>query len=196
MPALIFFVAVLCLMGFSVRDIYNRLVKLRRRYKNAYSQIDVQLQRRHDLIPNLVNTAKGYMDHERNTLREVMAARSGAVQAREQASQDPGDPQAINNVAAAEATLTGTLGRLLVVSEAYPELKADAAMAKLTEDLRSTENCIAFARQGFNDAVTKYNIKTETFPSNIIANMFNFREAPLLEVDDREAIKVAPKVSF
>lgn len=195
MGTLIFLVMLLLIVGFIVVDGYNRLVTLRNRYKNAYSQIDVQLQRRYDLIPNLVETAKGYMKHERETLEAVIAARNEAVNANSQAARNPGDPQAMQQLGNAEAALTGALSRLLVVSEAYPDLKADRTMSQLMEELTSTENRVAFARQAFNDAVTVYNTKREVFPSNLIASSFNFAAADLLEEVAPE-VKKAPRVSF
>ncbi|MEL6224354.1 MAG: LemA family protein [Cyanobacteria bacterium J06626_14] len=174
---------------------YNSLVTLRNRYQNAFAQIDVQLRRRYDLIPNLVETVKGYMKHERETLEAVIQARNVAVSANAQAVQTPGDPQAMDQLGAAEAALTGSLGRLFALAESYPDLKADRTMGDLMEELRSTENKIAFARQAFNDAVTLYNTKREVFPSNLIAGMFNFGSAQLLEESAPE-VKAAPRVSF
>jgi LemA protein len=174
---------------------YNALVTLRNRYKNAFAQIDVQLKRRYDLIPNLVETAKGYMKHERETLEAVISARNSASSAREQASQNPGDPSAMKQLMGAEATLTGTLGRLFALSEAYPDLKANQNMARLMEELTSTENKVAFARQAYNDSVMAYNTKREVFPSNLIAGMFNFTPAELFQLES-PAEKAAPKVSF
>lgn len=191
----IFLVVLVLIVGFIAVDGYNSLVTFRNRYKNAYKQIDVQLQRRYDLIPNLVETAKGYMKHERETLEAVIAARNSALAASSQAARNPGDPQAMQQLETAEATLTGALGRLMVLSEAYPDLKADRSMAQVMEELTSTENRIAFARQAFNDAVTLYNTKREVFPSNLIANTFNFSAADLLEEVSPEA-KSAPRVSF
>jgi LemA protein len=195
MGFLIFLVMLVLIIGFIVVDSYNRLVTLRNRYKNAYSQIDVQLQRRYDLIPNLVETAKGYMKHERETLEAVIAARNAAVNANSQAARDPGSPQAMQQLGVAEAALSGALSRLMVVSEAYPDLKADRTMSQLMEELTSTENRVAFARQAFNDAVTLYNTKREVFPSNIIATSFNFSSAELLEEAAPE-VKQAPRISF
>ncbi|WP_017715243.1 LemA family protein [Kamptonema formosum] len=195
MGALIFLVMLVLIVGFIVADAYNKLVTLRNRYKNAYSQIDVQLQRRYDLIPNLVETAKGYMKHERETLEAVIAARNAAMTASTQAAQNPGDPQAMQQLQNSEAALTGALSRLLVLSEAYPDLKADRTMTQLMEELTSTENKVAFARQAFNDAVTLYNTKREVFPSNLIAGSFNFSAAELLEEAAPE-VKKAPRVSF
>lgn len=174
---------------------YNGLVALRNRFKNAFAQIDVQLKRRHDLIPNLVETAKGYLKHEKGTLEAVIAARNGAVTARESASANPGDPEAMNKLQAAEGQLGATLGRLFALSEAYPDLKANQNMMQLTEELTSTENKVAFARQAYNDAVMHYNTKRETFPTAIIANSFNFTAAQLFEIEE-PAQREAPKVEF
>ncbi len=174
---------------------YNGLVSLRNRYKNAYAQIDVQLRRRYDLIPNLVETAKGYLKHERGTLEAVIAARNNASAANVKAAQNPGDPASMRELAGAEAALTGTLGRLFALSEAYPDLKANQTMARLMEELTSTENKVAFARQAYNDSVMVYNTKRESFPANLVAGPFNFGPAELFEVKD-EAVKEAPKVSF
>jgi LemA protein len=178
-----------------VMGAYNALVTLRNRYKNAFAQIDVQLKRRYDLIPNLVETAKGYLQHERGTLEAVINARNAASSARERAAQDPGDPAAMKQLIGAEATLTGTLGRLFALSEAYPDLKANQTMARLMEELTSTENKVAFARQAYNDAVMAYNTKREVFPSNIVAGTFNFNPAELFQVENA-AEKEAPKVKF
>ncbi len=174
--------------------LYNRLVTLRNRFKNAFAQIDVQLRRRHDLIPNLVETAKGYMQHERQTLEEVIQARNGAVAGLEQASQDPTDPQKMQQLSQAEQGLSGALGRLFALSESYPDLKANQNMMQLSEELTTTENRVAFARQAFNDSVMQYNIARETFPSNLIANNFGFQPAALLEIE--EAQREVPEVSF
>jgi LemA protein len=174
---------------------YNNLVSLRNLFKNAYAQIDVQLKRRYDLIPNLVETAKGYMQHERGTLDEVIAARNSAATANAKAAQNPADGESIKQAAGAEAQLTGSLGRLFAVAEAYPNLKANEEMTRLMEELTSTENKVAFARQAYNDAVMGYNNARETFPSVLIANTFNFAAAELFVVDKPEE-KEAPKVSF
>jgi len=187
--------ALVALLASIVIDAYNTLVKLRNRYENAFAQIDVQLRRRHDLIPNLVEAVKGYMKHERETLDAVIQARNAAVTATSQAAQTPSDPNAIQALGNAEASLTGSLGRLFALAEAYPDLKADQNMAQLMEELRSTENKIAFARQAFNDGVTLYNTKRQVFPSNIIAGWFNFRAAQLLQETDPD-VKNAPRVSF
>ena len=174
---------------------YNNLVTLQNRYENAYSQIDVQLKRRYDLIPNLVETAKGYMEHERETLEAVISARNQAVQANSQASQKPGDPEAMQELSGAETQLSGALSRLLMIQENYPDLKADRSMSDLMEELRSTENRVAFARQSYNDAVTSYNTTRESFPASMLANSFNFNQADLFEVELAEE-RQAPQVSF
>jgi LemA protein len=174
---------------------YNKLVTLRNRYKNAYAQIDVQLKRRYDLIPNLVETAKGYMAHERGTLEAVTQARNIAYAASKAAAENPGDSGSVKNLIAAESGLAGTLSRLMVVSEQYPDLKANQNMMQLTEELTSTENKISFARQAYNDSVMGYNTDREVFPSNLIAGMFNFAPAELFIIDKPEQ-KDAPKVSF
>jgi LemA protein len=191
----IFAVALVAIVALILINSYNDLVKYRNRYKNAYSQIDVQLQRRYDLIPNLVETAKGYMKHERETLEAVIAARNSAINANSRAGQNPGDPQAMQQLGNAEAALAGALSRFMVLSESYPELKADRTMSQVMEELSSTENRIAFARQAFNDAVTLYNTKSESFPSNLVANTFNFTLAELLKEANPE-VRNAPRVSF
>ncbi len=178
-----------------VISMYNGLVTLRNRYKNAYSQIDVQLKRRYDLIPNLVETAKGYMTHERETLEAVTKARNVAYAAGQKAAQNPGDPQAMAALGGAEGQLTGVLGRLFAVAEAYPDLKANQNMMALQEELTSTENKVAFARQAYNDSVMYYNTQREVFPTVIIAGMFNFQAASPFEIEQAEQ-REAPKVSF
>jgi LemA protein len=195
MGFLIFLVVLAAIVFLWGQNLYNRLVTLRNRYKNAYAQIDVQLQRRYDLIPNLVETAKGYMKHERETLEAVIAARNVAQAASGRAAQNPGDPQSMQDLGAAEAGLTGALGRLMVVSEAYPDLKADRSMNTVMEELSSTENKVAFARQAFNDAVTFYNTDRESFPGNLIANQWKFGPAELL-AEVAPEVKAAPRVSF
>ena len=175
--------------------IYNGLVKLRNRYKNAFSQIDVQLKRRHDLIPNLVNVAKGYMKHEQETLTQVIEARNKAVTAQQAAAANPGDPTSMKNMMQAETGLNGALGRLLMLAESYPDLKANENMLSLQEELTSTENKVAFARQGYNDAVTAYNNSREVFPAVMFAGMLGFTEAELLEVE-KDIEREAPQVSF
>ncbi|MBE9004750.1 LemA family protein [Fortiea sp. LEGE XX443] len=195
MGIFIFSIALVATVAVILISSYNDLVKFRNHYKNAYSQIDVQLQRRYDLIPNLVETAKGYMKHERETLEAVISTRNSAINASSRAVQNPGDPQAMQQLGNAEAALTSALGHLMVISESYPELKADRTMTQVMEELSSTENRIAFARQAFNDAVTLYNTKNESFPSNLVANTFNFRIAELLPEATSE-VRQAPRVSF
>jgi LemA protein len=174
---------------------YNKLVTLRNRFKNAFAQIDVQLKRRYDLIPNLVETAKGYLKHERETLEAVITARNAASNASNRAASNPGDAGAMKELVGAEAALTGTLGRLFALAEAYPDLKANTNMMALQEELTSTENKVAFARQAYNDSVMTYNTQREMFPSSVIAGMFNFAPAELFVVDD-PVQKEAPKVKF
>ncbi|PQJ30333.1 LemA family protein [Rubritalea profundi] len=184
--AALFVLALLWVMG-----AYNGLVKLRNRYKNAFAQIDVQLKRRYDLIPNLVETAKKYMSHERETLEAVITARNSASSARKNVSPD--DASNMKDLMVSEGALGASLGNLFALSESYPDLKANQNMMQLTEELTSTENKVGFSRQAYNDAVTVYNTKRETFPTNIIAGMFNFNDAILFEVSDpseREAVKV------
>jgi LemA protein len=195
MTALIILLVLLALAGFFLISQYNRLVSLRNRFTNAFSQIDVQLKRRYDLIPNLVEVAKGYMKHERETLEAVIEARNEASRAESRASADPSDAAAVRELAGAERALTGTLGRFFALSEAYPDLKANRNMERLQEELASTENKVAFARQSYNDAVTRYNTAREVFPTVLIANMFGFEEAPLFLVDAEEE-RAAPRVSF
>jgi LemA protein len=187
-------VAVVVLLIAWVVSLYNRLVTLRNRYKNAFSQIDVQLKRRYDLIPNLVETAKGYIRHERETLEAVVAARNRAVTAEQAAAARPGDPEAMRQLQSAEAGLTAGLGRLFAVAEAYPDLKANQTMQTLMEELTSTENRVAFARQAFNDGVTQYNTARETMPTALLAGAFGFQEAQLWLIEapqEREAVKVS-----
>ncbi|MEU7826516.1 LemA family protein [Catellatospora sp. NPDC049133] len=178
-----------------VASLYNGLVRSRNGYQNAFAQIDVQLTRRHDLIPNLVETAKGYLKHERETLEAVTAARTAAMTAQANAARNPGDPTAMQGLAGAENGLTQALGRLFAVSEAYPDLKANQNMMQLSEELTSTENRVAFARQGYNDAVLSYNNKRETFPGSLLAGPFGFHRAALLEIDD-PGKREAPRVQF
>jgi LemA protein len=193
---LLIVVAVVVVIGVMVVGIYNRLVTYKNRYKNAFAQIEVQLKRRHDLIPNLVETVKGYMAHERGTLEAVITARNQAVGGLQQAAQDPGNADAIRKLGAAEGALSGTLGRLFALSENYPDLKANQNMMQLGEELRSTENKVAFARQAFNDSVTQYNTYRQTFPPAIFAGMFGHgQDAALLEFEG-EPIQQVPKVSF
>lgn len=188
-------VGVIVLLAMFIAGIYNGLVTLRNRYKNAYSQIDVQLKRRYDLIPNLVEAVKGYMAHEKGTLNEVIEARNRAMSAGQQASANPGDPNAMQKLNQAEGQLGGALGRMFALSEAYPDLKANTNMLQLQEELTSTENKVSFARQAFNDAVTAYNTKREVFPNVIFAGMFGFFPAELFQVES-EAVKEAPKIKF
>ena len=173
--------------------VYNALIRLRNFYENAWAKIDVQLERRYDLIPDLVETVKGIMKHERETLEEVIKARNSAVAAKAQNSANIGDPDSMGALIAAEAGLQGALGNLFALSESYPDLKANQNMLLLQEELTSTENKIAFARQAFNDSVTSYNNKRETFPSNIIAGMFGFKDKSLYEVKEEKKEKVAVK---
>ncbi len=187
---------VLAVVVFWIISIYNKLVAFKNRFKNAFAQIEVQLKRRYDLIPNLVETAKGYLSHERETLEAVISARNQALAGLQAAAQDPGNAEAIKGLASAEGLLGGALGRLNVVMEAYPDLKASENMKQLTEELTSTENKVSFARQAFNDAVTTYNIYRQSFPPVIFAGMFGHtQDASLLEFDSA-AIAEAPKVSF
>ena len=176
-------------------SIYNRLVAGRNRFKNAFAQIDVQLTRRHDLIPNLVETAKGYMKHERETLESVINARNIAVSGLKAAAADPTDPEAMKKLAEAEQGLSGALGRLFALSEASPALTANENMMQLSEELTTTENKVAFARQAYNDSVMDYNTLRESFPNNFFAGWFNFGPAELLEIED-ETKREVPKVSF
>ena len=176
--------------------IYNGLVTLRNRFKNAFAQIDVQLKRRYDLIPNLVEAAKGYLTHERQTLEAVIAARGAAVNAAQRAAAAPGDPSAMAGLAQAEGVLGGALGRLLAVFEAYPDLKANQNVLQVQEELTSTENRVAFARQGYNDAVMAYNTRRESFPDTVVAGLFAFKEAMLLEATESKEERQAPKVKF
>ena len=183
-------------LGAIVIGIFNKLVTYRNRYKNAFAQIEVQLKRRYDLIPNLVETAKGYMKHERETLEAVISARNQAVGGLQKAAQDPGNAEAIRGLAGAEGMLTGAMGRLFALAESYPDLKANQNMMQLSEELTSTENKVAFARQAFNDGVTIYNTYRQTFPTVIFAAMFGHpQDATLLEFEG-EQIQEVPKISF
>jgi LemA protein len=194
MAASITLIAIALLVFWAV-GAYNRLVSLRNQIKNAFAQIDVQLKRRYDLIPNLVETAKGYMKHEREALEAVIAARNQAVSANAKVRGNPDEAGAIQQMAAAESVLSSSLGRMFALSEAYPDLKANQNMMQLTEELTSTENRIAFARQGYNDGVMQYNTSLEQFPSSVIAGMFAFKPAELLQAtespEERRAVKVA-----
>ncbi len=190
---LVVIIAVIMLMV----AIYNTLVRLRNRFQNAFSQIEVQLKRRHDLIPNLVETVKGYMAHEKGTLEAVIQARNMAVTGLQKAAANPGDPAAMSELNNSEGALMGAVGRLFALAEAYPDLKANQNMAQLTEELTSTENRVSFARQAYNDSVTAFNTYRQTFPPVIFAGMFGHgKDAALLEYEDAEQIKEAPKVSF
>jgi LemA protein len=192
---LIVLLAIVVAAALFIMTVYNRLVGMRNRVKNAFAQIDVQLKRRYDLIPNLVETAKAYMKHERETLEAVIAARNSAVQAERQVAGDPTDMAAMQGLIGAERTLAGAMTRFFALAEAYPDLKADANMRQLSEELTTTENRVAFARQSYNDTVMQYNTARETFPSNLIAGSFGFEEAPLLIIED-DAERAAPRVSF
>lgn len=184
-------------LAFWVVSIYNKLVALKNRFENAFSQIEVQLKRRYDLIPNLVDTAKAYMSHERETLEAVIAARNQAMAGLQAAAADPTNAGAMKELASAEGALGSALGRLNVVMEAYPDLKANTNMMQLSEELTTTENKVAFARQSYNDQVTEYNVYRQSFPPNLFANMFGHTEdAELLEFEDSAEIQAAPKVSF
>lgn len=194
---LVIVIGIAVLLGGWAIGIYNGLVTARNAFKNAFAQIDVQLQRRFDLIPNLVETAKGYLSHERGTLEAVTAARAAAQSGLAAAKASPGEPAAMAELAQAQGALNGALGRLMVVVEAYPDLKANQNMMQLTEELTSTENKVAFARQAYNDSVMAYNNKREVFPSSVVAGMFNFAPAALLEIPaDTPEVREAPKVQF
>ncbi|MBK7043176.1 MAG: LemA family protein [Rhodanobacteraceae bacterium] len=193
MTGLVILLVVVAVFGFWLVGIYNGLIRSRRSYENAFAQIDVQLTRRYDLIPNLVETAKAYMKHESQTLEAVVAARNAAMNGLKAAQARPGDAAAMQTLAASEGQLTGALGRLMAVAEAYPDLKANQNMMQVSEELTSTENKVAFARHAFYDSVMCYNVARDVFPNNIIAGMFNFKEAALLQIEDavkREAVKV------
>ena len=188
-------IGLVALVGIFAMGVYNGLVQLRNMFKNAFSQIDVQLKRRHDLIPNLVETAKAYMAHESGTLEAVIAARNGAESARQAAAANPGDAASLQKLGAAEAGLGGVLGRLFAVSEAYPDLKANQNMMQLTEELTTTENKVAFSRQAYNDSVLAYNNKREVFPNIFFAGIFGFAEGALFEIES-PAEREAPEVKF
>jgi LemA protein len=192
---LLVLLAIVAGAAFWAIGIYNGLITARNAFKNAFAQIDVQLTRRHDLIPNLVEVAKGYLSHERETLEAVIAARNAAITAQQGAAARPGDPAAMEQLSGAENALTQTLGRLFALSEAYPDLKANQTMMQLSEELTSTENRVAFARQAFNDAVMAYNNRREVFPGNLVAGMFAFHPAAPLEIES-PAVREAPRVAF
>ena len=197
-PILILVIVLVLIVALAVMvmGIFNKLITYRNRYKNAFAQIEVQLKRRYDLIPNLVETAKGYMKHERETLEAVISARNQAVGGLQKAAQDPGNAEAIRGLAGAEGMLTGAMGRLFALAESYPDLKANQNMMQLSEELTSTENKVAFARQAFNDGVTTYNTYRQTFPTVIFAGMFGHaQDAALLEFES-ERIQDVSKISF
>lgn len=188
--------AVVVVIGFWAVGAFNSLVAMRNRYKNSYAQIDVQLKRRYDLIPNLVEAAKGFIKHERETLEAVIQARGAAVNASQRAAASPGEASAMQGVAQAEGVLSGALGRLMVVFEAYPDLKANENVMHVQEELVSTENKVGFSRQAYNDTVMEYNTQRESFPANLIAGVFSFKEAALLEATESAEERKAPKVKF
>lgn len=198
MASVLILLAIVLVVGVVVVGMYNGLVTARNAFRNAFAQIDVQLQRRFDLIPNLVETARGYLSHERETLEAVIAARGAAVSGLAAAKASPGDPAAMEKLAQGQGALDGALGRLLAVAEAYPDLKANQNMMQLTEELTSTENKVGFARQAYNDAVMAYNNRREVFPSNLVAGMFGFGQADLFQIptDQQLAVRAAPKVQF
>ena len=191
----IFLIIAVALAGVAI-GVYNRLVTLRNRFKNAFAQIDVQLRRRYDLIPNLIESVKGYLQHERGTLEAVVQARGSALGAAQRAAAAPGERAAMQGLAQAEGALGGALGRLLAVFESYPDLKANQSIMLLQEELSSTENKIAFARQAYNDSVMQYNTKRESFPDTVFAGLFGFRAAELLQATESSEQRSAPKVSF
>jgi LemA protein len=198
MGMLLILLVIVAVVAFWAMGIYNGLITARNAYRNAFAQIDVQLQRRFDLIPNLVETAKGYIKHERETLEAVIAARGAAMSGLAAAKASPGDPSAMAELASSQGMLNGALGRLMAVAEAYPDLKANQNMMQLSEELTSTENKVAFARQAFNDSAMAYNNRREVFPSSVVAGMFQFAPAALLEIaaDQQAAVRAAPKVQF
>ena len=198
MVTLLILLVIVVVLAFWIVGIYNGLVTARNAFKNAFAQIDVQLQRRFDLIPNLVETAKGYIQHERETLEAVIAARSAAMSGLSAAKASPGDPAAMAELASSQGMLNGALGRLMAVAEAYPDLKANQNMMQLSEELTSTENKVAFARQAFNDSVMSYNNRREVFPSSVIAGMFQFAPAAMLQIpaEQQAQVRAAPKVQF
>ena len=198
MGTLLILLVIVAAVAFFAVSIYNGLVAARNAFRNAFAQIDVQLQRRFDLIPNLVETAQAYMSHERDTLEAVISARSTAMAGLATAKGKPGDPAAMAELAQSQGVLEGALGRLMMVAEAYPDLKANTTMMQLSEELTSTENRVAFARQAYNDSVMAYNNKREKFPSSIVAGMFNFAPASMLEIpaEQQAQVRAAPKVEF
>lgn len=196
MIPLIVLVIIIAAVAFYLVGIYNHLISLRNLYLNAYTQIDIQLKRRYDLIPNLVESAKGYLAHERGTMEEVIRARNTAFDASKIAAASPGNAQAMAGLATAEGSLAGVLSRLLAVVESYPDLKANKTISDLMEELTSTENKISFARQAYNDAVTEYNTRREQFPDNVISSAFEFKAAALLTAVEKAEERQAPKVSF
>ncbi len=196
MTALIVIGVIVVVLILVVIGIYNKLVQTRNRFKNAFAQIDVQLKRRYDLIPNLVETAKGYIKHERETLEAVVQARNTAASAGQQAAQNPGDPSAIRGLAGAEGALTGAMGKFFALAENYPDLKANQNMMQLSEELTSTENKISFARQAYNDAVMAFNTAIQSFPAVVFAGMFGFQQAELLESTSSQEERDAVKVKF
>ena len=189
------FVLLFVVFAMWAMGIYNNLIRLRNRYENAFSQIDVQLKRRFDLIPNLVSIAKGYMEHEKETLEAVIQARNQAITATKAAASNPGDAQAMGNLASADTQLTGALGRLMMIAESYPDLKANENMMALQEELTSTENKVSFSRQSYNDSVTNYNTARDLFPASMIAGTFGFQPARLFEIEESTE-REAPKVEF
>ena len=198
MVTFLILLAIIVVAALWAMGLYNGLVTARNAFRNAFAQIDVQLQRRFDLIPNLVETAKGYIKHERETLEAVTAARTAAMSGLAAAKASPGDPSAMAELASSQGLLNGALGRLMAVAEAYPDLKANQNMMQLSEELTSTENKVAFARQAFNDSVMSYNNRREVFPSSVVAGMFQFAPAALLEIQaaDQAQVRAAPKVQF
>ena len=195
MSAFLIFLAIIVALIVWAVGIYNSLVNLRNRVKNAFAQIDVQLTRRHDLIPNLVEAVKGYMKHERETLEAVISARNSAVSNLSAAKSDPANAEAIRKLGESEGQLGAALGRLFALSEAYPDLKANQNMMQFQEELASTENKVAFSRQAFNDSVLAYNNQVENFPNNVVAGMFKFQQASFLEIESEE-VRAVPEVSF